>query len=113
MEEEEEEQRENNTMSQMSPNVSSLFLHESLDEAMGVWQGMAMDSLKFHLGRPCPTLLCPDGGSPLTQPYVGFRGGLPRGQEACSPLLPLGHRTPYAYDLCLTCFKSRMNKNWL
>jgi hypothetical protein len=100
MEEEEEEQRENNTMSQMSPNVSSLFLHE-------------MDSLKFHLGRPCLTLLCPDGGSPLKQPYVGFRGGLPRGQKACSPLLPVGHRTPYAYDLCLTCFKSRMNKNRL
>jgi hypothetical protein len=30
---------------------------------MGVWQGMAMDSLKFHLGRPCPTLLHPAAGA--------------------------------------------------
>jgi hypothetical protein len=25
--------------------------------SMGVWQGVAMDSLKFHLGRPCLTPL--------------------------------------------------------
>jgi hypothetical protein len=24
---------------------------------VGVWQGVAMDSLKFHPGPPCPTLL--------------------------------------------------------
>jgi hypothetical protein len=29
---------------------------------MGVWQGVAMDSLKFHPGPPCPTLLRPAGG---------------------------------------------------
>jgi hypothetical protein len=30
--------------------------------AMGAWQGVAMDSLKFHPGPPCPTLLRPAGG---------------------------------------------------
>jgi hypothetical protein len=29
---------------------------------MGVWQRVAMDSLKFHPGLPCPTLLRPAGG---------------------------------------------------
>jgi hypothetical protein len=28
---------------------------------IGVWQGTAMDFLKFHLGQPCPTLVCPTG----------------------------------------------------
>jgi hypothetical protein len=27
--------------------------------AMGVWQGVTMDSLKFHPGPPCPTLSTP------------------------------------------------------
>jgi hypothetical protein len=27
----------------------------------GVWQGVAMDSLKFHTGLPYPTLLCSAG----------------------------------------------------
>jgi hypothetical protein len=26
---------------------------------MGVWQGVAMEPLKFHLGLPCQTLLRP------------------------------------------------------
>jgi hypothetical protein len=32
---------------------------------IGVWQGVAIDSLKFHLGPPCPTLLRLAGGPPL------------------------------------------------
>jgi hypothetical protein len=28
---------------------------------IGVWNGVAMDFIKFHLGPPCPTLLCPAG----------------------------------------------------
>jgi hypothetical protein len=32
---------------------------------MGVWQGVALDSLKFHRGPPCPTPLRPAGGPPL------------------------------------------------
>jgi hypothetical protein len=34
-----------------------------------------MDSLKFHLGPPCYTLLRPAGGPPLIKPYGHFRGG--------------------------------------
>jgi len=58
---------------------------------MGVWQGVAMDSLKFHPSPPCPTLLCPAGEPPLRRPYSHFRGGLPAGRAACA------HPTPYAY----------------
>jgi hypothetical protein len=35
--------------------------------SMGVWQGVAMDSLKFHPGPPCPTLLLPSF-TPLDTP---------------------------------------------
>jgi hypothetical protein len=47
-------------------------------EAMGVWQGVAMDSLKFHLGPPYPTLLRPAVRPPLRRPYSHFKGGLPK-----------------------------------
>jgi hypothetical protein len=32
--------------------------------AMGAWQGVARDSLKFHSGMPCSTLLRPGSGPP-------------------------------------------------
>jgi hypothetical protein len=35
---------------------------------MGVWQGVALDSLKFHPGPPYPTLLRSAGGPPLKWP---------------------------------------------
>jgi hypothetical protein len=54
---------------------------------MGVWQGVAMDSLKFHLGRPCLTLLCPTGRLPLKRLY-GKAGGL---QPSSTPLDTPGH----------------------
>jgi hypothetical protein len=59
-----------------------------------------MDSLKFNLGPPCPTLLCP-AGKPASQParlYGCFRGGPPAGRATCSCLLP--HWTPHAVRLC-------------
>jgi hypothetical protein len=37
---------------------------------MVVWQGWAMDSLKFHPRPPCPTFLRSADGPPLKQPYV-------------------------------------------
>jgi hypothetical protein len=40
---------------------------------------LTMDSLKFHPGPPCPTLLRPPGGPPLRRPCFGFRGGPPAG----------------------------------
>jgi hypothetical protein len=39
---------------------------------MGVWQGAAMDSLKYHYGPPCPTLLRPVGRPSLKRPYGCF-----------------------------------------
>jgi hypothetical protein len=54
-------------------------------ESMGVWQEVAMNSLKFHPGPPCHTLR-PAGGSPATVFY------------------PLGHPTPYTY-----VYKSKEN----
>jgi hypothetical protein len=32
---------------------------------IGVCEGVAMDSLEFHLGPPCPTFLPPAGRQPL------------------------------------------------
>jgi hypothetical protein len=69
---------------------------------MGVWQGVGMDSLKFHSGLPCPTLLRPAGRQPLKRIYSHFRGGLPTGWAACSHLLPIW--TPAALYLCFQSF---------
>jgi hypothetical protein len=44
---------------------------------MGVWQVVTMDSIKFHLGLLCPTLLRPMGGPPLKWPYCRFGGSPP------------------------------------
>jgi hypothetical protein len=52
------------------------------------WQEVSTDSLKFHLGPPCPTLLRPAGGPPLKRPYSRFWGGLPAGRAVCGRLLP-------------------------
>jgi hypothetical protein len=51
---------------------------------MGVWQEVAMDSIKFHPGLLCPTLLRPEGGPLLKRTKSCFSGGLPSGL-----LLPL------------------------
>jgi hypothetical protein len=56
-----------------------------------------MDSLKFHPGPPCLTLISPAGGPPLKRPYGHFRGGLPTEHAACGRLLPLW--TPHAVRL--------------
>jgi hypothetical protein len=42
---------------------------DSLGKVTGVWQGVAMDSLKFHLSLSCPTLLRPAGGRPAAVSY--------------------------------------------
>jgi hypothetical protein len=66
---------------------------------MRVWQGVGMDSLKFHRCPLCPTLLRPAGGPPPKWPYIRFRGGPPARQAACGRLLPFW--TPHAVRLCL------------
>jgi hypothetical protein len=50
---------------------------------MGVWQGVAMDSLKFHPGPPCPTSINPAARPLLKGPAAVF--------------YPFGHPTPHVY----------------
>jgi hypothetical protein len=64
---------------------------------MGVCRGVAINSLKFHPGLPCPTLLRPAGWLSLKQPYDRFMGDPPTGWAACSRLLPLW--TPHTVRL--------------
>jgi hypothetical protein len=66
---------------------------------MGVWHGVAMDSLKYHYG---PTPLSPAGGPPLKRPYWHFRGGSPTGQAACGR--PLPPWTPHVVRLWIKLF---------
>jgi hypothetical protein len=65
--------------------------------AMGVWQGVAMDSLKFYPGPPCPTFIHRAGRPHLKRPNCRFRGGPPTGRAAFGCLLP--HWTPHAVRL--------------
>jgi hypothetical protein len=74
---------------------NSLFSSFSISGGManiGVRQEVAMDSLKFHPGPPCPTPLRPAGGPSLKRPYSRFRGGLLAGRTAV--FYPFGHLTP-------------------
>jgi hypothetical protein len=64
---------------------------------MSIWQGVAMDSLQFHLGLPCPSFLRPVVGPPLKLPYIHFRDGPPAWRAACGRILPLW--TPHAVRL--------------
>ena len=66
-------------------------------KSMDVWQGVAMDSLKFHPDLPCPTLSCPAGGPPLKWPHGRFRGGLLAKQGTCDSFLPFW--TPHTVRL--------------
>jgi hypothetical protein len=71
------------------------------DKLMVIWQGVAMDSLKFHPDAPCPTLLSPVGQSPLKRLYSHFRSGPPTGRASYGRLLPLW--TPHAVHLWSGC----------
>jgi hypothetical protein len=64
---------------------------------MGVWKGVAMDSLKFNPDQPCPTLICPASRLSLKLPYSRFRGGEPTGQGCVAVFYPFGYPAPYAY----------------
>jgi hypothetical protein len=67
---------------------------------MGVWQEVAMDSLKFHPDPLCPTLPCHMGGPPLKWLYGHFRGDPPAGRVACGAIFyPFGHPTSYTYAI--------------
>jgi hypothetical protein len=58
-------------------------------KGMAVWQGLVMDSLKFHPGLPCPAFLCPACGLPLKQHHGCFSGGLLAERATCGRLQPL------------------------
>jgi hypothetical protein len=64
---------------------------------MGVWQRVAMESLKYHQGLPCPTHLCLEGRQPLKRHYSHFRVVLPRARSVSGRLLHLW--TPHAVRL--------------
>jgi hypothetical protein len=53
-----------------------------------VREGVSTDSLKFHAGPPCLTLICPVGRPPPKRPYGHLGGGPPAGLVACSRLIP-------------------------
>jgi hypothetical protein len=56
--------------------------------SMGVWQGVAMDSLKYRQGPPCPTLLClcPVGSHPKgRQPSLITLCRTPLNMSDCQP----------------------------
>jgi hypothetical protein len=65
--------------------------------SMGVWQGVAKDSLKYSPGLPCPTLLHPVSEPPLKRPYGHLRVVHPQGRRPAAVFYPFGHPTPYAY----------------
>jgi hypothetical protein len=67
----------------------ALNINHTNEKNIGVWQGVAMDSLKFHPGLPCPTLLCPVGGPSLKRLYGRFRGGPLAERAACGHRLTL------------------------
>jgi hypothetical protein len=62
---------------------------------MDVWQGVSMDSLKYHTGQPWPTLLRLAGRPHLKRSYDRLLGDPPTGLVACDRLYLLGHPTPY------------------
>jgi hypothetical protein len=64
-----------------------------------VWEGVSMDSLKFHSGLPCPNLLCPAGGPPSKRPYGCFWGDPPTEWAVCGHLL--SPWIPHAVRACL------------
>jgi hypothetical protein len=74
---------------------------------MGVWQGVAMDSLKYYFCSPCLTLQRL-AGRPLLRVVSGvarLQGGRP-----AAIFYPLGHPTPYAYTFGGSSFSLR-NQN--
>jgi hypothetical protein len=77
----------------LAPSASSL-VHCGRGRFMGVWQGVAMDSIKFHLGPPCPTLLRPSGRLPLTAVSGVAR---PQAERSAVVFYPFGHSYAYIY----------------
>jgi hypothetical protein len=56
-----------------------------------------MESLKYHPGPPCPTLLRPQGGPPPNSLTAILGVARPYGRWPGAVFYPLGHSTPYDY----------------
>jgi hypothetical protein len=59
-------------------------------EIMGVWQGVAMGSLKFHPAPPYPILLLPAGGPPLNGLTAVLEVVRPQGERPAAVFYPFG-----------------------
>jgi hypothetical protein len=92
---------------------------------MCVWQGVAMDSLKYHSGLPYLTFLYPVGMPSLQWPYNHFRGGPPAGWVVYGPypfepphairLWPLLKSSPFSFLFFCKHGKRRLTgdkKDW-
>jgi hypothetical protein len=77
--------------------IAAILIPQRVPSPIGVWQGVAMDSLKFHPGPPCHTLQLAAGGPPLKRPYSRFRGACPQGGRPAAIFYRFGHPTPCAY----------------
>jgi hypothetical protein len=75
-----------------SPHIA--FVVVAVVVVIGAWQGVAMGTIKFHAGLPCPTLLRPAFAPPQKRPYGRSSGGPPARRAACRRLLPFW--TPHA-----------------
>jgi hypothetical protein len=64
---------------------------------MGVWQGVAIDSLKFHPGLPCPALVRP-AGEPARNGLMAVLGmARPLNGWLEVVFYPFGHPVAYVY----------------
>jgi hypothetical protein len=63
---------------------------DGMSRNMGVWQGVAMDSLKFYPGLLGPALLSPAG----EPPWGGLPAGKPAGLQLCFNPLDTPRRSP-------------------
>jgi hypothetical protein len=70
------------------PTPTYPLLRDFCEKVRPVREGVSTDSLKFHAGPPCPTLIRPAGGPLPKRPYGRLGGGPPAGQAACDRLLP-------------------------
>jgi hypothetical protein len=68
-------------------------INEFVPTFMGVWQRVAMDSLKCDSGLPCPTLPCPAMGHPLW-PFQKWPACMAVGLRSSSSPLDTTRRTP-------------------
>jgi hypothetical protein len=73
--------------------------HLSMEDGTGlcIWQGVAIESPKFHPVPPCPTLQCPAGGLPLKRPLAVSGVAHLQGKRLAAVFYPFGHPTPYSY----------------